>query len=97
MLWLFFISQFIINQLNVIKMKAKLELSSIMSFGKKETYIFENYDEKYFPPRPKGELTSQQMFEYWSKILKEEKGINYPPSHFDMNVNFGIIFEITKV
>ena len=78
-------------------MKAKLELSSIMSFGKKETYIFENYDEKYFPPRPKGELTSQQMFEYWSKILKEEKGINYPPSHFDMNVNFGIIFEITKV
>ena len=84
------------SQLIIKFMKAKLELSSIMSFGKKEIHIFENYDKNYFPPQPKGKLTSQQMFEYWSKLLKE-KGVNYPPSHFDMNVNFGIVFEITKV
>lgn len=78
-------------------MKVKIELCSVFNFDKKEIHIFENYDEKYFPPKPKGELTHQQMFEYWSKIFKEEKGIHYMPSYFDMNVNFGIMFEITKV
>jgi hypothetical protein len=76
-------------------MKVKITLSSIFNSIKKD-YIFENYDEKYFPPKPKGELSFAQMFEYWSKLFKEI-GIDYSPNYFDMNKNIGIIFEIVEI
>jgi hypothetical protein len=78
-------------------MKVNIELSNILDFGrKKENHVFENYDEQYFPPRPTGELSSSQMFEYWSELFKK-RGIDYPPEYFDMSKNFGIVFNITKV
>jgi hypothetical protein len=80
-------------------MKVKIELSSILSFEKKQEqeFIFENYDEKFFPPRPKGKLSFSHMFKYWSEIFKEQKNIDYAPEYFDMNKNIGVMFEITKV
>lgn len=74
-------------------MKVEIILSNIFSLSK-EKHIFNDYDENMFPTI-KG-LTHDIMFKYWSKIFKEEKNIDYKPSYFDMNENFGIIYEINE-
>ena len=76
-------------------MKVKIELSNII-FGNKEEIIINDYDKKFFPPRPAGELSSDQMFQYWSKRMLEQN-INHSPDYFDMTKNMGVIFEITEV
>ena len=77
-------------------MRVSIELSSILSFSKGEVYIFEDYDEKFFPQKQKGQLSFSDMFEYWSKKFKEI-GVNYNPDHFDMTKNMGIMFDIKEV
>ena len=78
-------------------MKVKIELSNILKPSKKEVHVFDNYDEKFMPPKPKGQLSFDKMFGYWSKIFREQKGINYPPSYFDMTKNIGIVFNIKAI
>ena len=74
-------------------MNVKLTINEILKKEEKE-YLLKNYEEKFFPPRPKGELSFDKLFEYLNKLLKEQYSAKLPFIDLTDAICKGIIYEV---